>query len=140
MKFHKFKLLCWKNFTLQKRHKVAGIFEILFPIFIVFTFVASRKSWFSTMTHPEILFSSYVPELLSDCRVWYNIKITTVAVSPDNNEELKSLVKDAIGTSMTVKFFKDASALNKYLQVQPGNGSEVAVGLEFSEYNSVSDD
>ena len=137
MKFEKFKLLCWKNFTLQKRHKVAGIFEILFPIVIVYIFVFARNNS-GSHTSPEILFPSFVVDKLSSCGISYNFQITSAAVSPDSNEELKSLVKDAIGDSMTVTYFKDSSALNEYLRSQKRNASEVAVGLEFSDSIAVS--
>jgi hypothetical protein len=43
MSWGKFKLLLWKNFTIQKRHKIGGLFELVFPILLSLILSWARK-------------------------------------------------------------------------------------------------
>lgn len=136
MTLEKFKLLCWKNFTLQKRSPWAGLVEIIFPILVVAIFVFARHK-VGSQVQPEIKFASFKPNN-GICLTYEGTHIKTLGVSPSDNPALTQLVNTAIGGSFKVKFFGNAAALENFLSSQNDSGDGIAVGLEFENRLSVS--
>lgn len=133
MSLEKFKLLCWKNFTLQKRHPIAGLFEILFPILIVLLFTFARNN-VDRENYPEIIFTEFMPNDYNYCS-FSSDSIRTVGISPSTNPALMELVKSAeISKKWEVRFFENAATLNDWLH----NENETVAGVEFEESIAVS--
>lgn len=127
--FSKFKLLCWKNFILTKRHPIAAIFEIIFPILVVSVFTISQY-----LSDPKSIGEqTYTEKKLSDCR--YPI-IKRVGVSPNTNNELKKLIEesDFYKKFQKVEFLKDSEALQNFLD----DDQYFNAGIEFDDSFGVS--
>lgn len=133
MSLEKFKLLCWKNFTLQKRHPIAGLLEILFPIVIVLLFSIARRN-----VDPEIQqgyrFKSFKPNNYDACQSFTQEGIYRIGVSPSSNSELVELVKATIGKGLKVEFFENSTDLEYFLN----NENQTVAGVEFDDVYSVS--
>lgn len=126
MTLEKFKLLCWKNFTLQKRHPIAGLFEILFPIAIVALFTIARNKTEPDKTE-QIFFPQVTPA--KNCPSW-----ETFGMSPSSNPALVKLVNKSFGNSSNATFFENAAALNDWLSSTNGT----VAGIEFDDSSAVS--
>lgn len=133
MTIEKFKLLCWKNFTLQKRHPIAGLFEIIFPILIVVIFTYAR-SGFAPTEHPELKWQSSDPANYNECRSITYDRITTIGFSPSGNAAIRELV-ELIGkkSGFAIETFDNATELNSFLFNQ-----NKTAGIEFEDELAVS--
>lgn len=136
MTLEKFRLLCWKNFTLQKRSPWAGLVEIVFPILVVAIFVVVRHN-ITPKVEPEMKFPSFKPSS-ENCMKFDGTRIKDIAVSPSGNPELTKLVESSLGGSFDVQFLENASALESFLSSQNASELTVAVGLEFENGLGVS--
>jgi ABC-type polysaccharide transport system permease subunit len=58
---NKFILLVWKNYVLQKRHKVQTVFEILVPVFFSLMLVGIRQLADSEIISDPTYFPSFHP-------------------------------------------------------------------------------
>lgn len=130
MSFEKYRILVWKNWAIQKRHYISGIFEVIFPVLfvIVFTWIRSTfrddASTLSTYNYPLEPFTS--------CYA-YDRPLTKIAYSP------KSVwVEEFLTTSLTensidvleFESFDSAQTLDHYLvSQQPRN----VLGIEFDD-------
>lgn len=134
MSFEKFNLLCWKNFTLQKRHPIAGLFEICFPIVIVLLFTFARNNTTPT-NHNELKFDSFTPNNSYDkCSFWTHGSIQSIGVSPGGNPALEDLIRSSIGAKIETQFYGNATDLEQFL-----NSANFSVaGIEFDDSLSVS--
>lgn len=133
MTLEKFKLLCWKNFQLQKRHPIAGFFEVIFPIIIVLIFTFARSN-VTSQTYQELTFEKFQPSDYSSCYMLSQKKIARVGISPSNNPALEKLIKSSIGQSFTTEFFENAAALGVFLDRE----NDTVAGIEFDDNISVS--
>lgn len=133
MTLEKFKLLCWKNFQLQKRHPIAGFFEVIFPIVIVLIFTFARGNVTSN-TFPELNFEKFQPSDYSSCYLMSQQRIARVGISPSNNPALEELIKSSIGQSFTTEYFENATALSFFLDRE----NDTVAGIEFDDNISVS--
>jgi ATP-binding cassette, subfamily A (ABC1), member 3 len=133
MSVEKFKLLCWKNFTLQKRHPIAALFEIVFPILIVILFSAVRDN-FENKPHDELKFNSFKPLDYKNCRSGYE-PLLKLGVSPASNTALADLVNSSVGknSKMKIEFFDNSSSLDFFLSHENNT-----VGIEFNDKLAVS--
>lgn len=129
MTLEKFKLLCWKNFTLQKRSPWAGLTEIIFPILVVGIFVAVRHN-IEPNVQQEIKFPIFKPSV-ENCMTSDGKRIGSIGVSPSSNSALEQLVKSSIGGSFGVTYYENASALDSFLANQNDSELIIAVGVEF---------
>lgn len=133
MSLEKFKLLCWKNFTLQKRHPIAGLFEILFPILIVLLFTFARNN-VDRENYSEIIFNEFAPNDYNYCS-FSSDSIREVGFSPSTNPALVNLVNSTeIFNKWKVRFFENAATLNDWLH----NENATVAGVEFEESMAVS--
>lgn len=135
MLLEKFRLLCWKNFTLQKRHPIAGLFEILFPVIIVLIFVFARNNLKPEITK-ELKFDGFKPEIYQNCRTHSGDPFVTIAVSPGDNKAIVDLVQSSVGvhSQIEIKFFDSAQALNDFLNFD----NNTIAGIEFDDHLKVS--
>lgn len=133
MSLEKFKLLCWKNFTLQKRHPIAGLFEILFPVLIVLLFTFARNN-VDRQTHHEMTFTEFKPIDYSSCKTWSNDKFKTVGISPRSGPLLKLIDDTDMSKVWNVETFESASDLSDWLH----NENDTVAGIEFDEATAVS--
>lgn len=136
MTLEKFKLLCWKNFTLQKRSPWAGLTEIIFPVLVVAIFVAVRHN-IDPNVQKEIKFESFKPSS-ANCMTNNGMRIRSIGVSPSDNPALTQLVDSSIGDSFEVTYFGNASALDSFLSSQNDSELSIAVGIEFDNRLAVS--
>lgn len=116
MSWGKLKLLCWKNFTLQRRHPVAGLCEIVFPIFIAALF-ALIKSDNPRKVFPAVQFES--SELLNyeNCTITsYARTIEKIGFSPGANEALRRVLENIL--PMEIVPLDDGIELEKFLQTE----------------------
>lgn len=120
--WEKFKLLCWKNFTLQKRHPVAALFEIGFPILVVLIF-AFTKNHSHSQQIPELRFESESPHPYRDCHIYDNLGIYA-----GGNEKIVELVKSSTirKSGWEIQIFQNLSSLDSFLA-----NENSTVGLEF---------
>lgn len=133
MTLEKFKLLCWKNFTLQKRHPIAGLLEILFPIIIVLLFSVARSN---VKTDPQqgINFNAFSPKEYNKCISPTQESIHKVGVSPSDNKALVDLITATVGKGLEVEFFQNSTELDDFLS----NANQTVAGIEFDDVYSVS--
>lgn len=134
MTIEKFKLLCWKNFTLQKRHPIAALFEILFPVLIVGLFTYTRTLIPKSDPQNVIIFNKFEPSLFSSCSSSTYDKIHTIGMSPSTNKALVDLVTSSLGSEVEIQLFNDSAALNEYLS----NENFTVAGIEFDDDTAVS--
>lgn len=66
MSWGKFRLLLDKNLTIQKRHPIGGLFEILFPI-ILAILLAHVRDEIDPKTDPELRFKEFQPKTVENC-------------------------------------------------------------------------
>jgi hypothetical protein len=127
----KFRLLCWKNFTLQKRHPISAFFEIVFPILVVLIFAFS-KDHLGTDQHQEQKFDSFSTPDYNDCSI-YNQKVR-LGVYAGSNNRIADIVRDSVAKKSGWEFqtFPDVSDLESFLK------ENFTVGIEFSENTDVS--
>lgn len=130
MSFEKFKLLCWKNFTLQKRSPWGAAIEILFPILVVAIFVVLRNQIDPT-DNEELPFGSFTTK--EDCLKG----VMTLGVSPSGNSALTKLV-NSIGNPFKVQWFENAQTLESFLVNQNASAAGSTVGLQFENKLGVS--
>ncbi|CRK87607.1 CLUMA_CG001403, isoform A [Clunio marinus] len=129
----KLKLLCWKNFTLQKRHPIAGILEILFPILVVLLLSYARDN-VDVKNIKEKRYDEFQPTKYSGCEnTKHPFSVTnikpTIGVSPNGNPALINLVKSMIGKRLPIETFENASKLQEYLK----NDNNSLYGIEFED-------
>lgn len=136
MTLEKFKLLCWKNFTLQKRSPFAGLTEIIFPILVVGIFVVVRHNIDPNIQN-EIRFPSFKPSS-ENCMTFDGKRIRSIGVSPSDNPALTKLVDSSLGLSFDVTYYGNASALESFLSNQNDSQLSISVGLEFENRLAVS--
>lgn len=133
MNLEKFKLLCWKNFTLQKRHPIAGAFEILFPILIVGLFALARENTNSNEI-PPINFGSFEPTDYRECQSFNNEQVTIIGISPNSSRPVVDIVQSSIGKYLQIDWFENAAALNEWLESE----NVTVAGIEFDDALAVS--
>lgn len=134
MSLEKFWLLCWKNFTLQKRHPIAAIFEILFPVLIVLIFVYARDN-LDSETHQELLFTRFQPTGYTNCRTDTGEQYDTIGISPGSNKAIVDLVKSSVGRSgIRIELFSTAKDLHDFLN----RDNTTVAGIEFDDNLGVS--
>lgn len=133
MSLEKFKLLCWKNFTLQKRHPIAALFEIGFPILVVLIF-AFAKNQVDPQKNPQKEFSSFEPKEYRNCR-YFDDDYSRIGVYSGGNKKLEDLVSSSVGkkSGWQVEVFGNLSSLEDFLTNENGT-----FGIEFQEIMDVS--
>lgn len=70
--FEKFRLLMWKNFLLQSRHKVQTFIQILIPILFTSLLILIRS-----LVEPEVVSQNtfYSPFAINNIALRYNIEL-----------------------------------------------------------------
>jgi hypothetical protein len=127
----KFRLLCWKNFTLQKRHPISAFFEIAFPILVVLIF-AFAKDHLGEDQLPEQKFVSFSTPKYNGCSI-YNQQVR-LGVYAGSNERIADIVRDSVAKKSGWEFqsFGNVSDLELFLR------ENFTVGIEFSGNTDVS--
>lgn len=133
MSLEKFKLLCWKNFTLQKRHPIAALFEIGFPILVVLIF-AFAKNQVDPQRIAQQEFTSFEPEKYRSCQ-YFDDSYSRLGVYSGGNLKLEDLVNSSVGkkSKWQVEVFGNLSSLDNFLTNENGT-----LGIEFQGNNDVS--
>lgn len=134
MSLEKFKLLCWKNFTLQKRHPIAALIEIVFPILIVLVFSFARTK-VNPQTHEVVEYKSFFPSSYKDCRTSSYEPFVKLGVSPESNQKLVELVNSTVvrNSKFQLVTFGNASDLENFVTRE-----NFTIGIEFSDKYAVS--
>ncbi|CAH0579245.1 unnamed protein product [Chrysodeixis includens] len=149
--FDKLKLLIWKNFLLQRRHKWQTIFEIASPV-IFSLFLILTRCLVDPKSKPDVSYPPFAPTYFNMTgRNLGNLttaKTGTLAFSPDN-ELTRAVTKNAITMVADENFlillaylfdsdmpkpkgFKDAKAMELAL-TQPNVMNQILVGIQFDD-------
>lgn len=132
MSLEKYRILLWKNWTIQKRHYKSGIFEVILPVIFIFFF-----SWIKSTYGPDVesgIYSSvYRFDPLDSCYLTNGL-LTKVVYSPTSpwiDEFLRNAI-DAPSLIETLEFesFEDSHRLDEFLNTEkPGT----IIGIEFDD-------
>lgn len=137
MSFDKFRVLLWKNWTLQRRRPVGGAIQILFPILVVVLATWARSSFGNQYG----LLDRTLPQTIelknfSLC-TYINFQGTSFPLKNvhfmPNNEAFSALINDAFG-DFTVIGHDNASEM--YTAVY--SGDEHQIGIELTSDSEVS--
>jgi hypothetical protein len=125
MTWEKLKLLCWKNFTLQRRHPVAGLCEILFPVMIALLF-AYTKSMSPKRVDPAIIFESSELLGLENCTITSQYRpIEKIGFSPGDSVALRNILEKV--SSIEIESLADSIKLDEFLKTE----NRSYAGIEF---------
>lgn len=151
--FEKLKLLVWKNFLLQRRHKYQSIFEILSPV-IFSLFLILIRCLVDPKSMPDISYPQFLPTYLNKSsglirNITNAAKSGSVAFSPESpltrritREAMSVVVTDNL--DIVTGFFvvtqmlpepegyKNAVELEKALN-QPNAMSSILCGIQFDD-------
>lgn len=72
--FQKFRLLLWKNYVLQKRHKWQTVLEILLPLVFVVVLVIVRDLVNSDIYEDGMSYPPWSPLNVSETRLELNLR------------------------------------------------------------------
>ncbi|KAJ6644467.1 Phospholipid-transporting ATPase ABCA3 [Pseudolycoriella hygida] len=128
MSFEKYRILLWKNWTIQRRHYISAIFEVILPVLIVIVFSVIKSTFVQDATSLYIS-SNRLNSQLNYCYT-YDDSLSKITFSPRSvwiEEFLKSTLSES---SVEIESFDNAEAMNEFLVVeQPGN----VFGIEFDD-------
>jgi hypothetical protein len=102
MTFDKFRVLVWKNWTLQKRKPISGAFQILFPIIVVVLATWARLTFGNLLglldrTEAEVLeLRNFTACTYRDYYTEETIPLEEIHFAP-NNSVFTTLINDAFG-------------------------------------------
>jgi hypothetical protein len=140
MTFDKFRVLVWKNWTLQKRKPISGCFQILFPIIIVVLATWARNTFGNALDLLDRT-EEQVFELKNFTACTYNdpfdngnleIPLEGIHFSP-NNSVFTTLINNAFGgLPYTIVGYSTAEELRNEFWYS-GLSQRVAIILETEE-------
>lgn len=111
MSFVKFRVLTWKNWTLQKRRPISGSVQILMPILVIVLFTWARNIFgnqFEVFRRTESV--SLPLGNFSACESEeFHVPLTRIIFAP-NESFYFDLIDDAFGTKFTIEGY----SLNDY--------------------------
>lgn len=133
MSFEKYRILVWKNWTIQKRHYITGIFEVILPVLFVIVFTWIR----STFRQDASSIYGYDVELNNYWRCYlFDEQLSKIAYSPKSawvEEYMNIAFNDSLLESeleLEFESFDSAQTLDDYLKsVQPRN----VLGIQFDD-------
>jgi hypothetical protein len=133
MSFDKFRVLTWKNWTLQKRRPIAGAVQILVPIIIIVVFTWARNIFgneFEVFRRTEA--ESFSLGNFTACQPSEeNIPLTRIIFAP-NEAVYQDLVEDAFNS----KFVVEGYALGEFYQALY-NSTEQSIAVAFTSDSPV---
>lgn len=134
MSFDKYRILLWKNWTVQKRHWKSGLFEIIFPLLLIILIIWMKSQFFKSFDGmPSRIesteFSPYSCYLITG----EPNKIVYSPASP----WIDDFVQNSLNKfdNLTVESFANSQELDKYFD---GTPSEQTFGVEFDDSLAVS--
>lgn len=141
--FDKFKILIWKNWTIQKRNWKGGLFEILLPFLLVLAFTYSKKSFFEKMGKDEgtLQFTKDKVPNPSKCPLNNFASSNRVLYSPTSpwlTSMVNTSLKDVKG--LEIQSFPNRSLLNDFLDKNKDSAIKPLFAIEFEDDLSVSID
>lgn len=132
MSFEKYRILVWKNWTIQKRHYISGIFEVILPVLIVIIFTWIK----STIREDDSSFYTsnfYLGPFSSMPCYTYDSQLSKISYSPRSawvEQFLKSSFHGFDSTLLEFESFDNSEAMDIFLNTeQPRN----VVGIEFDD-------
>jgi hypothetical protein len=135
--FEKFKILIWKNWTIQKRNWKSGVFEILLPFLIVlaFTYVKKNIDIGDNKQQGELVFTSEPIETPANCqRDYLDYFKNGVHISPSIpwlTDTVTATLKDITGLS--IKTYQNGAALNAFLDNNDNSTTKPLIGIQFDD-------
>lgn len=127
MSFEKYQVLVWKNYAIQKRHYISGIFEVILPVLIVIVFTWI-KSTFSD-EESRVVTWNYQFQPLSSCYI-YDQTLSKICYSPKSPWIEEFLTAAFNETESELESFDNAQAFDEYLlDERPRN----VLGIEFDD-------
>lgn len=125
MFFEKYRILLWKNWTIQKRHYKSGIFEVIFPVIFVIFFTWNKSQY----GKDEISSVEYDESLLSD-RMYCSSRdlINNIHYSP-RSPWIDNFLRSAfdVDENITIFDYENAQLLDTFL------ADENYFGFEFED-------
>lgn len=139
MSFEKFRILLWKNWTIQKRHWKSGIFEVIFPVLLIvlFTWVRHEAIKDDSTTESTVVSFDQTDYELSLCTL-SGQNITNIYYSP-TSEWLEFLVRKTFSSDDIIKIesFPNSRELDQFLD-KNRTTNEPIFGIEFEDALQVS--
>ncbi|KAM3964391.1 LOW QUALITY PROTEIN: phospholipid-transporting ATPase ABCA3 [Aphomia sociella] len=150
--FEKLKLLIWKNFLLQRRHKWQTIFEILSPV-IFSLFLILVRCLVDPVSKPDISYPRFQPTYINitgqNLGNLTSAKRGTLAFSPDNpltrkatENAISTVALDNLNGLLALLFdpdllpepkgYKNAKEMEKAL-TQPNIMNQILVGIQYDD-------
>lgn len=133
MSFEKFRILVWKNWTIQRRHYKGLIFEIFFPVALVILFTFTRKLYSEGELESVLFVYEENQRPSNSCAIVYDYVPSKIVFSPSSpwiDEFLKSVFKS--DETFEIESFQNAAMLDDYLEGTSINSVSV-FGIEFED-------
>lgn len=104
MSFDKFRVLTWKNWTLQKRRPIAGALQILFPILVIVIFTWARNVIGNEFDIFRATDDAQSFELgnFTACTGGESVPLTRIFFAP-NSSAYNELMQDAFGSRFSIE-------------------------------------
>lgn len=134
MSFEKFRILLWKNWTIQKRHWKSGLFDVICSVVLVILFTLIKKEYSKDYEESEL--SYFIDQVRPSVNCSINDQIFNKIVFSPTSPWLEEFLKAVYNERENVEFevFESSFALDQFLN--DGNArsrSESLFGIEFDD-------
>lgn len=127
MSFEKYRVLVWKNWAIQKRHYISGIFEVILPVLIVIVFTWIKSNF--SEDESRIYTWNYQFQPLSSCYI-NDQPLSKICYSPKSAWIEDFLTSTFNETLSELESFDNAQAFDEFLlDEQPRN----VLGIVFDD-------
>lgn len=130
MSLEKFRILLWKNWTVQKRHYKSGVFEVLFPVIliVIFSFIMFELGKDDDPSSLYIYENSF--DNWSSCPV--NIRRTEKVFYSPSSPWIDGFLNSEFNgeDEITIEAFENSQSLEDFLNNSPPQG---VFGIEFDD-------
>lgn len=130
MLFEKYRILLWKNWTIQKRHYKSGIFEVIFPVIFVIFFTWNK----SQIGRDEASSVQYFESQIED-RVYCSSRelVSNIHYSP-RSPWIANFLRSALDMTENAMIFdyENAQLLDRFL-MNASSQNETSFGFEFDD-------
>lgn len=138
MSFEKFRILLWKNWTIQKRHWKSGLFELIFPVLLVIVFTWIKKEY--TKDFDESSIETSPQQLLPSTGCELHIRAFDKIVFSPKGPWVEAFMESIYGgrEKLELESFENSAELGSFLTPEAGrNRQESLFGIEFDDSMAV---
>lgn len=130
MSFEKFRVLFWKNWTLQKRRPISGVIQVLFPIVLVVLATWARNSFgnqynvLDRTPQEDFKLKNFTACVYDELNEYSTISSLHFA---SDNEAFRGLIEEAFGQFFPIIGHANGDDLRS--AVYTGNEQKVGINL-----------